>query len=155
MEPQEFINTFIIKQSQKLIENKSYLAAIIILTIGIEVMGGFFDKKPLKSPKQSKARFKTAIDKLFGGKYAAINRDDTLYESLRNQLIHSLTTGNKLQLSIGKQHLVDDNGSILFNPIIFLDDVNKANVKLTEMLTQKKAFTKRISDSTVELSHFI
>ncbi len=155
MEPQEFFNTFIIKQSKKLIENESYIAAIIVLTIGVEVMGGFFDKKPLKSPKQSKARFKTAIEKLFGGKYAALNRDDSIYELLRNQLIHSLTTGGKLHLSIEKPHLSEYNRTIIFNPKTFFEDVNKAYIKLSEMLVLNKAFSKRIPDTSIELAHFI
>lgn len=155
MESQEFLNTLIIKQAEKLIKNKSYLAAIIILTIGIEVMGGFFDKKPLKSPKQSKARFNIAINKLFGGKYSAINGNDSLYEMLRNQLIHSLTISNKIQISFEKEHLKDFDGTLIFNPIDFLDDVNKAYIKLTAMLEQKKAYSKRISDNVIELAQFI
>jgi hypothetical protein len=155
MEPQEFFNTFIIKQSKKLIDNKSYFAAIIILTIGIEVMGGFFDKKPLKSPKQSKARFKTGIDKLFGGKYSVINRDDSLYEFLRNQLIHSLTISSKLHVSTEKIHLSEIEGTIIFNPITFYNDTKKACINLSELLLQKKAYVKRIPDSVIELSNFM
>ncbi|MBI5538463.1 MAG: hypothetical protein HY951_00255 [Bacteroidia bacterium] len=155
MEPQEFINVFIIKQSKKLLDEKSYIASIIILTIGIEIMGGFFDKKPLKSPKQSKARFKIAIEKLFGGKYAAINRDDSFYEMLRNQLIHSLTISNKIILSTEKEHLINEGTSIIFNPVIFFEDVNKAYLILIKLFEQKKAFPKRISDNVIELSKFI
>lgn len=155
MGQEEFFNLFIINQSKKLIDNKSYLAAIIILTIGIEIMGGFFDKKPLKSPKQSKARFKVAVEKLFGGKYAAINRDDSFYEMVRNQLIHSLTIGNKLQISLDETHLLNNDGFIIFNPLIYFDDVCKAKTKLSEMLMNKKAFTKRIPDSSIDISLFV
>lgn len=155
MESQEFINVFIIKQSKKLLDEKSYLASITILTIGIEIMGGFFDKKPLKSPKQSKARFKIAIEKLFGGRYATLNKDDSFYEMLRNQLIHSLTISNRIQLSIEKEHLIIEEGNIIFNPLVFFNDVNKAYINLNKMFEQNKAYSKRISDNVQELSKFI
>ena len=93
MTSSEYIDKFIILQAKKLQEQKFYLASVMVLTIGLEVMGGFFDKKPLKSPKQSKIRFKIATDKLLGGKYSALNKDDYLYETLRNQLVHSLLSG--------------------------------------------------------------
>ncbi|PIP55383.1 MAG: hypothetical protein COX07_00240 [Bacteroidetes bacterium CG23_combo_of_CG06-09_8_20_14_all_32_9] len=155
MQPIKFINVFIVQHAKKLIEQKSYISAVMVLTIGIEIMGGFFDKKPLKSPKQSKARFKIAFEKLLGGRYAAINRNDFLYESLRNQLIHSLISGKILLFSLEKQHLTEQDGFIIFNPLTFLSDTEKASKKLAEMFVKGKVFTKKIPDNALNLSAFI
>jgi len=114
MPSSEYIDRFIILQAKKMQEHKLYLASVMVLTIGLEIMGGFFDKKPLKSPKQSKIRFKIAVEKLLGGKYAELNKDDYLYEILRNQLVHSIMSGKSLQWNISESesHLLESDNII-------------------------------------------
>jgi len=157
MTTSEFLNSFIISQAKSLQEKKAYLASVTTLTIGLEVLGGFFDKKPLKSPKQSKIRFRTATDKLLGGKYAVINRDDYLYEMLRNQLLHSLLPGKALimELSDTENHLLLINNTLLFNPQVFLTDVETAVIKLRKLINEGKAFEKRIPDNSHEICKWI
>lgn len=155
MQSIDFIEKFIIQQSKKHIENKSYLSSMLILTIGLEIMGGFFDKKPLKSPKQSKLRFKIAIDKLLGGKYSLYNKNDTLYESIRNQLVHSLLIGNKFKLSIIELHFSEKDGFVVFNPITFHDDIERASKRLFNLIVENKAFSKKIPDNYINLIKLI
>lgn len=157
MTSSEYIDKFIISQAKKLQEQKAYLASVMVLTIGLEVIGGFFDKKPLKSPMQSKLRFKTAIDKLMGGKYSILNHNDYLYETLRNQLVHSLISGKSLNWTISEKeiHLSESNHIIVFNPKIFLADVEKAATRLKQLLVEGKVYEKRISDNAEDLLKFI
>ncbi|MDD5572146.1 MAG: hypothetical protein PHD97_13435 [Bacteroidales bacterium] len=155
MTSSEYIDKFIINQANKLQEQESFLASIMVLTIGIEVLGGFFDKKPIKSPKQSKLRFKMAIDKLLGGKYAELNRDDYLYEALRNQLVHSLMISRYITLSDSEKHLSMLGKSILFNPKDFLDDMEKAVTKLKQLLAEGNAFEKRIPDHAEDIMKIV
>lgn len=155
MQSIDFIEKFILQQSKKHIENKSYLSSILILTIGLEIMGGFFDKKPLKSPKQSKLRFRIAIDKLFGGKYTFYNKNDFLYESLRNQLVHSLLTSSQLKLSLTDKHLCNNKEYITFNPITFHSDIEGAVKKLKALVLENKLKSKKIPDNYSLLSDFI
>lgn len=153
----EHIDKFIILQAKKLQEQKFYFASVIVLTMGLEVMGGFFDKKPLKSPKQSKIRFKMATYKLLGGKYATINKDDYLYEALRNQLVHSLLSGKYFQWNIteNESHLLESDKIIFFNPKVFLADTEKAVSRLKQLLKEGKAFEKRIPDNAETLWNFV
>lgn len=153
----EFINEFVIKQATDLQKNRAYLSSVTILTIGMEIMGGFFDKKPLKSPKQSKMRFRAATDKLLGGKYTAINRDDYLYETLRNQIIHSLLPGKAIVFDITSKeiHLKQENQSLIINPEVLLLDMQKAVLKLEKFLSERMAFEKKIPDNSSEILPWI
>ncbi|OFX29615.1 MAG: hypothetical protein A2X08_04995 [Bacteroidetes bacterium GWA2_32_17] len=155
MQSLEFINKFILQQSKKHIENKSYLSSMLILTIGFEIMGGFFDKKPLKSPKQSKLRFNVAIDKLLGGKYSLYNKNDFLYEALRNQFVHSLLIGNKFKVSLNEKHLSEKDGFIVFNPLTFYDDIENASKKLVKLTSENRIVLKKIPDNYLILTPFI
>jgi len=157
MTSSEYIDQFIISQAKKLQEQKFYLASVMVLTIGLEVMGGFFDKKPLKSPMQSKLRFKTAIDKLMGGMYSKLNHDYYLYEVMRNHMVHSLMISKyiKLTVSENEKHLSVSDKIILFNPKVFLNDVEKAATRLKQLLVEGKVYEKRISDNAEDLLKFI
>jgi hypothetical protein len=157
MTSSEYIDKFIILQAKKLQEQKFYLASVMVMTIGLEVMGGFFDKKPLKSPKQSKIRFKIAVDKLLGGKYSVLNNGDYLYDAFRNQLVHSLLAGKSFQwdLSEKEAHLVESGNVIYFNPKMFLADIEKAALRLKQLLKEGKAIEKRIPDNVENLWEFV
>jgi hypothetical protein len=157
MTSSEYIDKFIILQAKKLQEQKFYLASVMVLTIGLEVMGGFFDKKPLKSPKQSKIRFKMAVDKLLGGKYSVLNNGDYLYEAFRNQLVHSILAGKSFQwdLSEKESHLVTVGNIIYFNPKMFLADTEKAALRLKQFLKDGKAIEKRIPDNVENLWEYV
>lgn len=153
MTSKEYIQKFIIYQAKVLQAKNAYMASLTTLTVGLEVMGGFFDKKPLKSPKQSKYRFRMATDKLLGGRYSIINKDDYLYEVLRNQLLHSLLPGRALIFdNIEKEkHLFQEGKAILFSPEVFLADIEKASIKLEMLISDGKAYEKRIPDNSHEL----
>lgn len=153
----EFINNFIISHAGELQKKKFFLASVTILTIGLEIAGGFFDNKPLKSPKQSKIRFRAATNKLLSAKYAVVNRDDFLYETLRNQLLHSLIPGKTIvfDLSARENHLTLINNTILFNPQIFLSDVEEGIIKLRKLIQEGKVKEKRIPDNSNEIKKWI
>ncbi len=154
MQSIDFLEQFIIKQSKKHIDNKSYLSSIIILSIGLEIMGGFFDKKPLKSPKQSKLRFRIAVNKLMDVKYSRYNLNDNLYESMRNQLVHSLLIGGKFKLSLTEKHLNENDGFVVFNPLLFHNDMIIALKRLCVLIEENKAFIKKIPDNSEFLVAF-
>lgn len=122
-----------IQEAEKQIESQNFELALVLLTLCVEWMGAKMDKKPLKSPKQSKKRFSKAIDLLFGGRYAALNRDSFLYDSWRNPWLH---VGNPsswffIAQNLDLKHLSEnDNKQIVFIPSVFLKDVQIALKKL-------------------------
>jgi len=155
MDSINFVENIILKQSKKLLENKSYLSSLLVLTIGVEILGSFFDKKPLKSPMQSKLRFKKAINILFSGQYSKLNFNNELYESFRNQLAHTLLISSRFKITESNEHLQINDNVIMFNPIIFHTDFEKAVDRLKIKLSNKEANEKKIPECYLTLINFI
>lgn len=113
--------------------------SIILLTLCIEWMGAHLDKKPLKTPKQTKKRFDHAINNLLRGDYAALNRDSFFYEHWRNPWIHTGKPSSLFKITRDKEykHLSKTvDKKIIFNPDIFLMDMESALKKLISVTTK-------------------
>lgn len=122
-----------IQEAEKQIELQNFELALVLLTLCIEWMGAKMDKKPLKSPKQSKKRFSNAIDSLFGGRYAALNRDSFLYDRWRNPWLHAGSPSSWFMITENPdlKHLSEsEKKQIIFIPSVFLKDVRVALKKL-------------------------
>lgn len=122
-----------IEEAKKQLTLGNVELTIILLTLCIEWMGAHLDKKPLKSPKQTKKRFDNAIKTLLGGNYAALNRDSFFYEHWRNPLIHAGKPGSLFLITRDNsfKHLSkNENKKIIFNPDVFLSDIEHALKKL-------------------------
>jgi hypothetical protein len=151
----EFIQKFVIDQASFLQKNGAVMASLMVLTSGMEVMGSHFDNKPLKSPAQSKYRFAATTEKLLGGKYATLNRDHLLYETVRNPLVHSLVLSDRIVLINDTTHLAFDGKSICFNPVMFLHDCKAAFNRLQQLLETGKIKDKRIPSGCDSLITFL
>lgn len=153
----EFIELYVVEHSGKLQNQGNILASLIVLAIGLEIIGGFFDSKPLKSPKQSKLRFNKAVSLLQRKKYATINSNHGLYEALRNQLLHALLPSGLLRIDnvTAEQHLEFSDGNILFNPEIFRDDVSVLCAKIRELISKGVMKEKRIPENAETLLSFL
>jgi hypothetical protein len=93
-----------------------------------------------------------ATDKLLGGKYSIANQGDYLYETLRNQLLHSLIPGNAVIFdNTLTNHLLLREKSLLFNPEQFLRDVETGANRLQKLMKEGKAFEKRIPDNSHDI----
>ncbi len=122
-----------INEAEKQLEAQNIGLTLVLLTLCIEWMGAKLDKKPLKSPKQSKKRFGKAIDSLFDGRYAALNRDSFLYDSWRNPWLHAGNPSSWFFITENSdlKHLSEnDKKQIVFIPSVFLKDVQNALKKL-------------------------
>ncbi|PKP21411.1 MAG: hypothetical protein CVU05_06850 [Bacteroidetes bacterium HGW-Bacteroidetes-21] len=94
----EHFSTFVLPQIKALQEKGFYFISFIMMVQAIEYLGGLMDNKPLKAREQSKKRFNKAISTLFGSGYKVLNRNDELYNDLRNPLLHTLNQGSKFIL---------------------------------------------------------
>lgn len=124
-----------IEEAKKQLNSGNIELSIILLTLCIEWMGAQLDKKPLKTPKQTKKRFDIAINTLLGGNYAALNRNSFFYEHWRNPWIHAGKGSSWFLITTDKNfnHLSKSSEAkkIIFNPSVFLSDIEKAFNKLT------------------------
>ena len=64
MRNEDFIKQRLIVVSQNLLDAEFYFPVFLLISQGIETLGGFLDKKPLGAKYQSKKRFHLAIDQL-------------------------------------------------------------------------------------------
>lgn len=69
--------------------NGLQLQALIMILIGIEYVGSFFDNEPFEKAGLSEKRFNTALKKLFTKEI--YQQRNYLYRTLRAQLIHGLS----------------------------------------------------------------
>lgn len=94
----DHFSTFVLPQIKALQEKGFYFISFIMMVQAIEYLGGLMDNKPLKAREQSKKRFNKAISALFGSGYKVLNKNDELYNDLRNPLLHTLNQGSKFIL---------------------------------------------------------
>ncbi len=97
-EQKEHIQHLFIDEIGRLQQQGFYLFSFILMAQAIEVLGSFFDKKPLKARAQSAKRFSKALNILMGEKYRKVNGDHWLYDKLRNQLTHAFVPSKHLLL---------------------------------------------------------
>ena len=80
------------------IKNKQDFVAFILIALGIEFMGSFFDEKEFNLPGNSDSRFKNGISKLFKKEWYK-NNATWIYKQFRGPLIHQYRTGDEILLS--------------------------------------------------------
>tara|TARA_B100001093_G_scaffold82822_1_gene74270 strand:+ start:2335 stop:2796 length:462 start_codon:yes stop_codon:yes gene_type:complete len=140
MRNEEFIQSRLIDESQKLLAAKFYFPAFLIASQGIETLGAFLDKKPLSAKRQSKKRFYLAIRELFKENYQTLSQDDWLYKQLRCNMSHLSHHGGFVNLFVKKDakhiHLAFKQGCRTFVIDEFLSDFESACNKLNQLLIQ-------------------
>ena len=129
----------------------------MIIGQGIEALGCFLDKKPLKARNQSFIRFSNSINKLMGQKYRNVNFNNWLYDKLRSQMTHTFVPSKELLLTCRKNlkpnesHLKkSDERLVLVAEDFYLDFVKGCN-KLFDMMDQNLVTIKRIADLPEEV----
>jgi hypothetical protein len=88
----------IIADVQSLIDNKQDFVGFVIIAVGIEFMGSFYDGNDFNDFGQSKARFKNALSTLFKDKRYR-NKQEWLFENFRGPLIHQYRPSDEMLLT--------------------------------------------------------
>lgn len=88
----------IVADIQTLIDTKNDFIGFIIIVLGIEFAGSFFDEKDFNDFGQSDKRFKNALTKLFKNKWYS-NNSDWIYKNFRGPLIHQYRPGDPILLT--------------------------------------------------------
>jgi len=147
-----FINKFFIEEIQRLQDNDFYYFSFILIGQAIETLGGLMDNKPLKARGQSFKRFTKAVNSLMPPKYRLVNKDNVLYDKLRNQMTHSFIPSNSLILITKEKninnynHLDTVDGKLVLIAEDFYQDMVQACNKLFYLLDTEKVKAKMIAD---------
>ncbi len=96
MNSKQFIERFLIKEVESLLRHEQYYPILVYTSIGIETLGAIIDSKPIRAREQSKFRFASALFHLFPNQYGFVNKQNFLYDALRNHSAHNLLPSSKL-----------------------------------------------------------
>ncbi len=147
-----FISKFFIKEIKRLQQEEFYYFSFILIGQAIEGLGGFMDNKPLKARGQSFKRFTKAINILMPPKYRLINKNNFLYDKLRNQMTHSFIPSNTLLLLTKEKninnysHLDIIDKKLVLIAEDFQEDIITACNKLFYLLDNDKVRPKMIAN---------
>ncbi len=147
----EFLNG-ILSQAKSLVAEGHTAIATLVMSQLIEIMGSYFDAKPMRSREQSANRFNTAIYKLFPIKYSKANRKSFLYYQLRTSIVHTLTPTCSVALKSGAsdQHLVEKDEITEIYIGNLLNDTEKAVVILIRLINEDKVKVKKLAAGEIE-----
>ena len=149
MRNEEFIQSRLVDESQKLLSSKFYFPAFMIATQGIETLGAFLDKKPLSAKYQSKKRFHLAFHKLFKEDYQPLMLDQWLYKQLRCNMSHLSHSGGFIKLCIRdetrRRHLDLEQGLRIFIIEEFIADFHIACIETKQLLVGGQIPQKKMS----------
>lgn len=139
-------------QAKTLIEEGNNVVATLIMSQLIEIMGSYFDAKPIRSREQSANRFNTAIYKLFPIKYSKANRKSFLYYQLRTSIVHTLTPTCSITLKSGNsdQHLIEKDEITEIYTGNLLNDTEKALQVLIRLINEDKVKLKKLAAGEIE-----
>lgn len=142
----DFLNR-ILNQAKSLVAEGHTAVATLVMSQLIEIMGSYFDAKPMRSREQSANRFNTAIYKLFPIKYSKANRKSFLYYQLRTSIVHTLTPTCSVALKSGAsdQHLVEKDEITEIYIGNLLNDTEKAVVILIRLINEDKVKVKKLA----------
>lgn len=142
----EFLNG-ILNQAKSLVAEGHTAVATLVMSQLIEIMGSYFDAKPMRSREQSANRFNTAIYKLFPIKYSKSNRKSFLYYQLRTSIVHTLTPTCSVALKSGAsdQHLVEKDEITEIYIGNLLNDIEKAVGILIRLINEDKVKVKKLA----------
>lgn len=143
----------IFSQAQKLVEEGNNVVATLIMSQLIEIMGSYFDAKPIRSREQSANRFNTAIYKLYPIKYSKANKKSFLYYQLRTSIVHTLTPTCSIALKNGTsdQHLIEKDEITEIYVGNLLNDTEKAVAILTRLINEDKVKLKKLAAGEIEI----
>ncbi|MBR3797930.1 MAG: hypothetical protein IKK36_03300 [Bacteroidales bacterium] len=147
----DFLNG-ILNQAKSLVAEGHTAVATLVMSQLIEIMGSYFDAKPMRSREQSANRFNTAIYKLFPIKYSKANRKSFLYYQLRTSIVHTLTPTCSVALKSGAsdQHLVEKDEITEIYIGNLLNDTEKAVVILIRLINEDKVKVKKLAAGEIE-----
>jgi len=143
----------IFSQAQKLVDEGNNVVATLIMSQLIEIMGSYFDAKPIRSREQSANRFNTAIYKLYPIKYSKANKKSFLYYQLRTSIVHTLTPTCSIALKNGTsdQHLVEKDEITEIYVGNLLNDTEKAVTILSRLINEDKVKLKKLAAGEIEI----
>ena len=155
MRNEDFIKQRLIVVSQNLLDAEFYFPVFLLISQGIETLGGFLDKKPLGAKYQSKKRFHLAIDQLFEKKYQKLIDRDWLYKQFRCNMSHLVTTGGFIIIATRKDnkgaHLEVIEGQHLFVVENLVEDFHKACQTLILRLAKGEVKQKQMAMNEISL----
>jgi hypothetical protein len=148
MESKAFIEKYLIKEVESLLESKRYYPLLVYGSIGIETLGAIIDTKPIRAREQSRFRFASALFHLFPNQYGFVNKQNFLYETLRNHSAHNLLPSSKIlivnQDNKTVRHLDQKKDQLTFVVDIFARDFLKACKTAIEMIDKGEVKSKHI-----------
>ena len=141
----------ILNQAKSLVAEGQIAVATLVMSQLIEIMGSYFDAKPMRSREQSANRFNTAIYKLFPIKYSKANKKSFLYYQLRTSIVHTLTPTCSVTLKSGTsdQHLVEKDEITEICVGNLLNDTEKAVGILIRLINEDKVKVKKLAAGEV------
>jgi len=147
----DFLNG-ILNQAKSLVAEGHTAVATLVMSQLIEIMGSYFDAKPMRSREQSANRFNTAIYKLFPIKYSKANKKSFLYYQLRTSIVHTLTPTCSVALKSGisDQHLVEKEEITEIYVGNLIKDTEKAIGILVRLINDDKMKIKKLAAGTIE-----
>ncbi|MBQ2077268.1 MAG: hypothetical protein IIT61_02045 [Bacteroidales bacterium] len=147
----DFLNG-ILNQAKSLVAEGHTAVATLVMSQLIEIMGSYFDAKPMRSREQSANRFNTAIYKLFPIKYSKANRKSFLYYQLRTSIVHTLTPTCSVALKSGAsdQHLVEKDEITEIYIGNLLNDTEKAVGILIRLINEDKVKVKKLAAGEIK-----
>jgi len=142
----------IISDIEEHIKNKQDFVAFILIALGIEFLGSFFDDKDFNDNGQSEIRFKNGISKLFKNNWYK-NNSDWLFKKFRGPLIHQYRTSKECLLTSQcknsapiSEHLKEyENRRILVLECLF-EDFKLASHKLKNLAQKNNNLKKEKLD---------
>ena len=142
----DFLNE-ILNQAKSLVAEGHTAVATLVMSQLIEIMGSYFDAKPVRSREQSANRFNTAIYKLFPIKYSKANKKSFLYYQLRTSIVHTLTPTCSVALKTGTsdQHLTEKEEITEIYVGNLLNDTEKAVGILIRLINEDKVKLKKLA----------
>lgn len=151
-----FLEQNLLGEINKVVDNNQSLMSFILMAQAIEILGSYFDSKPIRAKHQSSKRFAVAINRLFGSQYRLINKNNFLYYQLRTCLLHMFVPTNKIELLAGfgtkdKPHLAELNDVITLYNRELLKDFSKAVRGLNSLIENDKVRLKKISNGLYHL----
>jgi len=147
-----FVDKFFVIELKRLQEENFHHFSFILIGQAIETLGGFLDDKPLKARSQSMKRFNKCIRRLMPEYYSHINKDNFLYDKLRNQLVHSFSPSGSIYLTNrkknteGLRHLQKNNGKLVLVSEDLYEDLLRAINKFYKLLDENKVRVKNVAE---------
>jgi hypothetical protein len=147
-----FVNKFFVEELYRLQKENFHHFSFILIGEAIETLGGLLDNKPLKAKAQSMKRFTKSINVLMPRKYSVVNKDNYLYDKLRNQMVHSFIPSSSLILISNNNnpnnytHLQEVEGKLVMISEDFYTDLVHACNRLFHLLDTEKIKAKMIAE---------